>query len=120
MKINRLLPLAAAVASLAASAQTTRPVLAVADPAAQVAALNYQSVFPSSATPPEEQPSPDLLWVDANRQVAGPSLGMGHAGHAVTEKTPEAATQAAQETSKQVETRGMPKHDGHHAPVKEK
>lgn len=120
MKIHRLLPLAATVASLAASAQTARPVLAAADAAAQVAPLHYQSVFSAGATRTEEQASPDLLWVDANRQVAGPSLDNGHAGHAATGQTSAPATPAGQGNVKPVDPRDQPKHDTHHAPAKEK
>lgn len=120
MKIHRLLPFAATVASLAASAQTARPVLAAADAAAQVAPLHYQSVFSAGAARSEEPASPDLLWVDANRQVADKSPGNGHAAHAATGQTPAPAPPAGQGNIKPMAPRDQPKHDAHHAPAKEK
>ena len=120
MKTIRLLPLAVAAVSLAASAQSVRPLPAVADPAAPVAPLIYQSAFPDSGQRMEDQPTPDQLWVGANRQVAGSAAAAGHAGHAghvmTAPATAGAVTPAASKSTKPAAN----KHDGPHAPAKEK
>lgn len=122
MKTIRLLPLAAAAVSLAASAQTARPVPAVADPAAPVAPISYQSVFPVSGTQTEHQPSPDLQWGAANRQVATP-VAAGHGGHGAHAGHGQHAAPAPVAPQMPAPSPGKPgatKHDGHHPPSKEK
>lgn len=120
MKTIRLLPLAAAAVSLAASAQSARPLPAVADPAAPVAPLTYQSVFSDSGKRTQDQATPDQLWIGANQQVAGGSAPGAHAGHAGHAMAPSPTAAAAKPVAEPVSKPAASKHDGHHAPAKEK
>lgn len=72
-----LLLLAAAGVPLLVHAQAVRTPAAVTDPNATVPALQYQSVFTGQPAQPESAPTPDKVWVQANRDVAG----SGHGGH---------------------------------------
>lgn len=81
MKSTRLLPLAVAAVSFAASAHTTGSLPAVTDPNAPVAPLHYHSVFPESPARDDNQPTPDKVWIRANRELAGETLPAHHANH---------------------------------------
>ncbi len=67
----------------------------------------------------EDQSTPDQLWVDANRQVAG-SAAAGHAGHSDHVMAPPATPVAATPVVPKEAKPATNKHDGHHAPAKEK
>ena len=71
-----LLLLAAAGAPLLVHAQAARTPAAVTDPNAAVPAIQYRSVFTDQ--PSAAAATPDKVWVQANRDVAG---SPGHGGH---------------------------------------
>lgn len=119
MKTIRLLPLAVAAVSLAASAQTAKSLPAVTDSTAPVVPFIYQSVFSASGKRDEDQPTPDKLWIGANQQLAGGSQS-GHAGHIVAPApAPAPASTTSQKTEKRESKPQPAKHEGHRMPAKE-
>ena len=86
-----LLLLAAAGVPLLVHAQAVRTPAPVTDPNATVPALQYQSVFTGQPATPESASTPDKVWVQANRDVAG---GSGHGAHGA-HGTPDAHGGAA-------------------------
>lgn len=119
MKSIRLLPLAVAAASFAVSAHAAGPLPAVTDPNAPVAPLQYQSILPDKAGADNNLPSPDKIWVQANRELAGGATTDPHAGHhPAAIPTTSAPTVPPQQRPPEAKP-AAGAHQGHHMPTKE-
>jgi hypothetical protein len=71
----RLLLCAVAAAPLLVHAQSDRAPAVVNDPGVRVAPPRYQSAFDGYQRASDAQPSPDKVWVQANRELAGDAAG---------------------------------------------
>ncbi len=124
MKSTRLLPVAAAAVSFAASVHAAGPLPAVTDPAAPVAPLQYQSVFPQTTERGDNQPAPDTLWIKANRALTEEPAADPHAAHQAghgSADAPAGAPAAAATPATPVEAKpAADAHHGHHMPRKER
>lgn len=120
MKSIRLLPLAVAAVSFAASAHTASPLPAVTDTNAPVAPLHYQSVFPEKTAADDNQPTPDKVWIQVNRALAGEAAPVAHANHGANAMRPATGQSGAQQDkdTRQAKPTSDP-HQGHHMPTKE-
>lgn len=106
----RLLLLAVATAPLLVHAQSDRAPTVVTDPGARVAPLRYQSAFDGFQRAADAQPSPDKVWVQANRERAG------DAGGEMSDRSAQPAGPA--DTGKAKDAPAADPHKGHHMNTK--
>lgn len=112
MKYIRLLLLAVTGLPFHVDAQSAQTPAAAMEASPTPAPLTYQSVFASYQRLVESNTSPDQLWRQANRTVAGPLAHSAHGAAPMVMPAPAAA----------VETPRLPRvddpHTGHSMPMK--